>query len=335
MRVMLKLGKPAKLILVLARWFCKMLKNIGLLGKFKIQRRNLLASAAIAIFAPIKSNAKDKKILRFIVMGDWGRYGTPQQKAVANAMSKAATQKPCDFIIAVGDNFYDDGVLSLDDTHWRKSFENVYNAPSLQKNWYVALGNHDYGGNPQIQVEYSKISKIWKMPVRYYKIPQYAPNIDIFVLDTTPIVWENDNPSLERRKKLAGQDVKKQLRWIENELKSSRAATKIVIGHHTIFSGGKEHGDGNEMIAHVLPILKKYNVKAYINGHDHDLQYIVRDGFSTITSGAASDTRDVKPVNGTKFCKSELGFVMMEIEDSEIRFQFINAENKILYENKI
>lgn len=321
---------PAKLTLVLARWFYKMTKDI-----FKIGRRALLkqlfAGSALATLFETNTFAQNPKNLRFLVIGAWGRYGTPQQKIVAQAMANAAIEKPCDFIISVGDNFYNSGVTSIDDPHWQKSFEDVYSAPSLQKDWYVALGNHDYGGNPQAQVEYSKISEHWKMPSRYYKIPAYVPDIDIFVIDTTPIVWRTNSPSPEQIAKIANQDVDTQINWLDAELKSSNATTKLVVGHHTIFSGGKVHGDGNEMIASVLPILKKHNVKAYINGHDHDLQYIVRDGFPAITSGAASEARLVKAVEGTKFCKSEIGFLIVEINPKEMQIEFRNSKNKTLY----
>lgn len=331
---MWKLERPAKPTQALARWFYKMTKDIFKIGRRALLRQ-LFAGSALATMFETQAFAQTQKSLRFLVIGDWGRYGTPQQKKVAQAMADAANEKPCDFIISVGDNFYNAGVTSIDDPHWQKSFEQVYQAPSLQKDWYVALGNHDYGGNPQAQVEYTKISKHWKMPSRYYKIPAYVPDIDIFVIDTTPIVWKNNSPSPEQIAKISNQDIDAQLNWLDTELNASKAKTKLVIGHHTIFSGGSVHGDGKEMIASVLPILKKHNVKAYINGHDHDLQYIVRDGFSAITSGAGSEARKVDAVAGTKFCKSELGFLIVEINPNEMWIEFKNSENKTLYSGMV
>ena len=96
--------------------------------------------------------------LNFVVFGDWGRQGEQDQVEVAAQMASAAKATGAKFIISVGDNFYEDGVASTDDPHWRKSFEEVYQAPSLQVPWYAILGNHDYHGNCEAQIAYSKIN---------------------------------------------------------------------------------------------------------------------------------------------------------------------------------
>ncbi len=95
------------------------------------------------------------------------------------------------FVVAVGDNFYENGVASVEDKHWKQSFENVYTASSLQVPWYVILGNHDYHANCDAQIAYSKISPRWKMPARYYmQSHQIDKDVtaDFFYLDTTPMM---------------------------------------------------------------------------------------------------------------------------------------------------
>ena len=49
-------------------------------------------------------------------------------------------------MISVGDNFYEDGVSSVDDSQRRTSFEGVYAVPAVQVPWYSLLGNHAYRG---------------------------------------------------------------------------------------------------------------------------------------------------------------------------------------------
>ncbi len=73
-----------------------------------------------------------------------------------------------EFIVSTGDNFYPNGVRSIMDHNWIASFENIYTAHSLQTDWYVVLGNHDYGGDPQAEIDYSEVDRRWNMPARYY-----------------------------------------------------------------------------------------------------------------------------------------------------------------------
>ena len=109
----------------------------------------LLTSSALAEEMPADA-------LNFAVIGDWGRRGRPDQAEVAKQMGIACQKAGAKFVISVGDNFYEDGVTSIDDSHWQQSFERVYAAPSLQVPWYVTLGNHDYHVDPTPQLQYGQ-----------------------------------------------------------------------------------------------------------------------------------------------------------------------------------
>jgi acid phosphatase len=87
--------------------------------------------------------------LNFLAVGDWGRGGANHQREVAIRMGESAQELDARFVISVGDNFYEDGVTSVDDPAWQASFEKIYDAPSLQVPWRVILGNHDYRGSVQ------------------------------------------------------------------------------------------------------------------------------------------------------------------------------------------
>src|SRR5215469_1276932 len=114
--------------------------------------------------------------LNFLAVGDWGRHGQDGQSEVALRMGESAEQLSARFVISVGDNFYDNGVTGVDDPAWKTSFEDVYAAQSLQVPWYVALGNHDYRGNSQAQLDYSALSSRWRMPARWYSFTQSTPD---------------------------------------------------------------------------------------------------------------------------------------------------------------
>ena len=62
--------------------------------------------------------------LRFIVMGDWGGlpdfpYRTPIEKAVGKQMGKIADGIDSQFTLALGDNFYFDGVRDVHDLRFK------------------------------------------------------------------------------------------------------------------------------------------------------------------------------------------------------------------------
>ncbi len=192
-------------------------------------------AAAVGSLLPRSIFAADvpRGSLNFLLLGDWGRNGEPDQTAVATQMGIAAGNLNARFVISVGDNFYEDGVASATDPQWQSSFEQVYAAPSLQVPWHVALGNHDYHGNCDAQIEYAGTSKRWNMPARYFARTETidaANAVDFFFLDTTPMSTL-DPGEMKYHGNLKSQDLPRQVAWFESALKASTAPWKIAIGH--------------------------------------------------------------------------------------------------------
>ena len=273
--------------------------------------------------------------LNFIVFGDWGRNGEPDQAEVAAQMAKAAEGIGAQFIISVGDNFYEDGVASVDDPQWQTSFEKVYAAPSLQVPWQVILGNHDYHGNCDAQLAYGKARPRWNMPARYYlqsgKIDA-AATVDLFYIDTTPMVkkYYSASGGEKTRAQVITQDVPKQMAWFKAALAASTAQWKIVVGHHPIYSGG-EHGDTAELIENILPLLHEHKVQAYFNGHDHDLQHLQAGAVNLFDSGAGSQVRETSITSHTKFAKSCSGFTAVNLQADKMIVRMIDSKGTLLY----
>ena len=282
------------------------------------------------------SNAGTDTDLSFLVIGDWGRDGASHQRDVADQMEIAARAANARFVVAVGDNFYEDGVQSVTDPKWRTSFEDVYTGDHLrQMPWYVALGNHDYGGVPQAQVDYTAHSARWHMPARYFKVAIPEASVDLFIIDTTPIVEENRRGDRPMALNVASQDVPAQLQWLDRELAASQARVKFVFGHHTLFSGGSTHGDTPDLIKRLLPILQAHRVTAYVNGHDHDLQHIVRDGVDCVCTGAGSAVRPVSRVDGTRFCVARSGFSVISVRGGQAQVAFHDYTGASLYRGQL
>ena len=300
---------------------------------------NALAATAAVTAIPKAFAAPSPALCNFLVVGDWGRDGNQNQREVAVQMSKAAETLASQCVFSVGDNFYEDGVQSTSDPMWRSSFEAIYTAPSLQIPWYVALGNHDYRGVPKAQIDYSKLSSRWHMPSRYYKVSGSligAPHLDIFVVDTSPLVhkYRKDVHSAIAGN-VAGQDVPAQLRWLDEQLSGSTAPWRVVVGHHTIYSGGSGHGDTPETTELIEPLLRKHGVQAYINGHDHDLQHIRRGGVDYLCCGAGSEVRPVQAVEGTLYCAARSGFAAVRSSLDSLAVEFRDFTGATLYRGEI
>ena len=149
--------------------------------------------------------------LDFLVLGDWGgssdsEPSTQDELNNAELMGKVADEYDVDFVLLVGDNFYEHGLWpDVHSKRFQTSFEDVFTAPSLQNiSFYVIPGNHDYEGNITAEIEYSKvlpistlsfikfflsqISNRWVFPERYYSlhfaVPHTEYSLDIIMTDT-------------------------------------------------------------------------------------------------------------------------------------------------------
>ena len=303
-------------------------------------RREVLTSiAAAATLTALPKPSRAAPACNFLVVGDWGRNGTNHQREVAVQMGRTAAGAGSRCVFSVGDNFYENGVQSAADPQWRTSYEDIYSARSLQVPWYVALGNHDYRGVPQAQIDYAKVSPRWRMPGRYYKVAGGdigAPHLDLFVIDTSPLVHQyRDNVHSVIAENVAGQNVPAQLQWLDDQLAKSVAPWKLVFGHHTIHSGGSGHGDTPETKDLIEPLLQKHGVQAYINGHDHDLQHLRRGGVDYICCGAGSEVRPVQAIEGTLFCEAQSGFAAIRSDPETLTLEFRDFTGARLYRSAV
>lgn len=274
---------------------------------------------------------------RFLVIGDWGRNGHYYQKNVAKWMDIAAYQMDPDFIATTGDNFYDNGIASVQDPYWLSSYENIYHGPHLFVDWHPTLGNHDYRGNWQAQIDYSNISRRWQMPSQYYeKISQLddGTTIQILFLDTSPL-----NPAYKLETKYAEtqkQDGQAQLDWLKDRLQNVNADWKIIIGHHPLYSSGKRFGKTSEIRGVLEPIFEQHKVDVYIAGHEHDMQHNRPAGKTVdhFVSGGGSEIRPVSQRSFTRFAKSTGGFAAITVTAETLLTQFIDHQGQIIYRHE-
>lgn len=287
-----------------------------------------------------------KNGISFLAIGDFGRHGAFTQKEVARDMGTVAEILDLNFTVSVGDNFYPNGVQSTQDYQWFSSFENVYTHHLLHEPWFIALGNHDYEGNVQAQIDYTAVSRRWEMPSRYFerliKISK-GKYLQLLVIDTNPFVAKYQADP-QKYPGINDEDQKIQLEWIESKLntKDPEIAWRIVVGHHPLYSGGKRKNEQETKDTELLfePLFTKYGVDAYICGHEHDLQIIRKKDQKLIQflSGAGSELRETGKTEGSLFAEAVPGFIAFTLTQNVLKAYVIRSDEKdlqVIYQTEI
>ncbi len=295
------------------------------------------AGTGMTPLPPVPKPQPKPDTLRFFALGDWGFWGGGEQRAVAKAMTRYADSLRPTFIVSTGDNFYDHGVESVDDPHWKTSFEDVYTAASLQVPWYVVLGNHDYPKSPQAQIDYSKKNPRWRMPARYFTTAVKLDGqntVRLVYLDTNPMIEAyRTNPALAEYREASAQNPARQRAWLDSVLTATTEPWKIVVGHHPIYTAGLAYRDSPELIQELKPILRKHHVQLYLCGHDHNLQHHRVPGESTdyVISGGGGGWRYAGTNERTLFSASSPGFAAFSVRSDSLFLEFIDPNGKRLY----
>jgi hypothetical protein len=255
-------------------------------------------------------------------------------------MGKTAGLFGRDFIISTGDNFYPSGVISEFDPLFHYSFEEIYTDYSLQWDWFPVLGNHDYKSNPDAQVAYSKISRRWKMPARYFskKFTIYGnPKNQVLIafVDTNPFIKEYYTNS-EYGPNVRTQDTVAQKKWLEKILgdPDPNIRWKIVVAHHPLFTGGgRTEGYDTKAVRNSLQaLIDKYKVDIYLAGHEHSLQHILPQGKTHyFISGSGSEKTAVHLLPESKFAASEYGFMYFSITHDQVLAHTIDYKGNVIY----
>ena len=142
----------------------------------------------------------DPQFISFFALGDTGK-STSRRRRVVRGMVDQASRTRLDFVMLLGDNFYESGVRSVNDRLWQREFERPFGELELRVPFYAALGNHDHKGsiqaqidysrlNPRWRIDYSRLNPRWRMPHSYHSFVKPLAEgcfAEFFVLDTLPI----------------------------------------------------------------------------------------------------------------------------------------------------
>ena len=122
-----------------------------------------------------------------------------------------------------------------------------------------------------------------------------------------------------------------------DDKKSDIPLWKIAIGHHPFYSAST-HGDNENLIEHLLPFLRKNDIRYYFSGHDHSIQYLKPyDTLNHFISGAGSAVRfDVSNHHPyLKKFQQESGFIYIRLSSNIMELSFVNLFGRVTERIKI
>jgi len=301
--------------------------------------RKLLLSALLAItsfsFAQITDYTPFEDHFNFYLANDLGRNGYYEQKPIAELMGQMAEKIGPEFVVAAGDVHHFEGVRSVQDPLWMTNFELIYSHPELMIDWFPILGNHEYRGNTQAVLDYTKISRRWNMSARYYSrvFTKDSVTVRVIWLDTTPLIdkYRTDRVAYPDA---CRQSMDRQLAWLDSTLTASNEDWTIVIGHHPIYAETpKSDSERLDLQQCLDPILKRHKVDVYACGHIHNFQHIRKIGsdIDYVVNSSASQARPVQPIEGTLYCSPEPGFSVFSLNATDLKVYMIDKKGNILY----
>ncbi len=218
-----------------------------------------------AIFPPLPQGPS----LQVLVLGDQGTGGEGQRE-VAEAIAATHADSPPAFVLTVGDNFYPEGVSGPGDPIWKSHFEEMYTGPFWDSlTFFPTLGNHDYMGSPEGQIQYSRLSDRWELPSPYYALKEELPGGGealFLALDTNPFAS-------------GSRDRETQYAWADSVLDHATQDWILVYGHHPVVTGGW-HGPDGSVEDGLLPLLQK-GASLYLSGHNHNTE-LLETGIGTL-----------------------------------------------------
>jgi 3',5'-cyclic AMP phosphodiesterase CpdA len=246
-----------------------------------------------------KTFPKDKDApVHFLIYGD-SRTNPEGHKKIGQTMKKV---KPL-FILHSGDYV----TKGEEEEQWREQYftpiaDLIKNIPV-----FTAVGNHERESD-WYHIFFSQPGN-----ERYYSFD--AGCVHVVVLDSMIRSLEG---------------IKKQAKWLEKDLKGSKAAWTFAVFHHPPFSL-RAAGQSMIVINHYIPLFYKYGVDFVFTGHDH--YYKRKRPFKSgknvisfiVSAGGGAHLRKVKPEEWDVIGKSVFHFTRIKASPSRITIEAVDA----------
>jgi tartrate-resistant acid phosphatase type 5 len=311
--------------------------------------RETIAFSALASFgalSPLVPSISAAEVrAELLMLGDWGYDDDHDaQSVVAQSMARYIAKNKINpqALLFLGDNWYgalDGGAHSV---RWKTQFEEMYPAKEFDCPVYAVLGNHDYQVWPaskvDAQLEYARQSKTrWTLPSRWYRFafPAKHPLITFLAVDSN-MPFADGSARKGVNFTLTEEQRAEQLYWLEAELKRPRTTPFLVVmGHHPVYSDGI-HGDHPVLVREWDPLFRKYNVHAYLAGHDHDMQHLEFENHPTsffLSGGGGATLSDVKidPAERGPYAQKVFGFSHLAVTPEKMTFRHLDEKGRAVH----
>ena len=260
----------------------------------------------------------------FLAIGDSGYGQYAEQFTIAQ---RILTENPA-LVLHTGDLVY--GAPSGSFEGYQRNYFNYYYATMSSVPFFPSLGNHDYetpNALPYLAVHSVPTENVPPAERgRYYSFDW--GNVHFVSLD--------GNASLERAVNSGGS----MLRWLEDDLRSTRQFWRIVYFHYPPYAAGPNMNDPHSALIrqYVVPILEAYGVQVVLTGHEHSYQrsqplrksaFVPADvGTNYISTGGGGallyPVYDNYPI--VAFGKSAFHYLRAEVRGTKITFHAIRHD---------
>ena len=256
----------------------------------------------------------------FIVLGDSG-WGGPDQFMIAQRLPAEKLA----LVVHTGDLVYMVGTYET----YQRNYFNYYASSMSSVPFFPCPGNHDYdvaNAAPYLAIHSLPNEGV---PIgdrgRYYSYDW--GNVHFVSIDA--------HQSLERAVNSNGP----MLRWLDNDLRSTRQFWRIVYFHYPPFASGQNTNDIQSLWVrqHVVPILERHGVQVVFSGHEHSYQrnHPIRKssivdasiGTNYFTSGGGGAfLYDVSQTGLVAFARKEYHYVRAQVQGTRILFSSIKQD---------
>jgi hypothetical protein len=159
---------------------------------------------------------------------------------------------------------------------------------------------------------------------------------------------------------------------LEGLIKKARGKTTLIAIHHPMYTNGSHNGEYSfgshmkplpvlgtlknvlrktsgvspadlqnkmyiELRERVITLSQENEKVIFVSGHEHSLQYIVKDNLSQIVSGSGSKTSATRNVNGGQFSYGANGFARLDVfKDGSSHVRFYSGEtSEVVFETEV